>query len=231
MRRGMGLRLAAMLVALACVAGMTACGGDDDGGGGGGGSGGPTTLKVGVIPIADVAPLYLGIEEGLLQGAAAHHRAAAGRGRRGDHARRGQRQLPDRLLEHDLAADRRLAGTCRSRSSARACWAARARRRPGPTCSCSRTGRSRSRRTSRARRSRSTRSTTSARSRSRRRWRRRAWTCRQAQVRRGAVPRHERRAGGQARRRRLRGRALRQPGQGRQGDAASTPSTSTRRPT
>ena len=67
MQRGIGLRLVAMLVALACVAGMTACGGDDDGGGGGGDSGGPTTLKVGVIPIADVAPLYLGIEKGFFE--------------------------------------------------------------------------------------------------------------------------------------------------------------------
>ena len=66
MQRGLGLRLVAMLVALACVAGMTACGGDDDGGGGGG-SGGPTTLKVGVIPIADVAPLYLGIDKGFFE--------------------------------------------------------------------------------------------------------------------------------------------------------------------
>jgi NitT/TauT family transport system substrate-binding protein len=67
MQRGIGLRLVAMLVALACVAGMTACGGDDDGGGGGGDSGGPTTLKVGVIPIADVAPLYLGIDKGFFE--------------------------------------------------------------------------------------------------------------------------------------------------------------------
>ena len=45
---------------------MVACG-DDEGGGGGGGGGDTaevTTLKVGVIPIADVAPLYLGVEQG-----------------------------------------------------------------------------------------------------------------------------------------------------------------------
>jgi NitT/TauT family transport system substrate-binding protein len=49
---------------LALVA--TGCGGDDNGGGGGGGgqAAKPVTLKVGTIPIADVAPLYLGIKKG-----------------------------------------------------------------------------------------------------------------------------------------------------------------------
>jgi NitT/TauT family transport system substrate-binding protein len=59
-------RVAALAAALACVAGIAACGGDDDSGGGGGG-GEPTTLKVGVIPIADVAPLYLGIDKGFFK--------------------------------------------------------------------------------------------------------------------------------------------------------------------
>jgi NitT/TauT family transport system substrate-binding protein len=66
MRTGRGLRFAALLGALACAVGAVACGGDDDGGGGGGG-GEPTTLKVGVIPIADVAPLYLGIDKGFFK--------------------------------------------------------------------------------------------------------------------------------------------------------------------
>ena len=60
----------ALLVALA-VAALTvaACGGDDDSGGGGGGSQAnkPATLNVGVIPIADVAPLYLGIKKGFFK--------------------------------------------------------------------------------------------------------------------------------------------------------------------
>jgi NitT/TauT family transport system substrate-binding protein len=64
MRSGVGLRVAALLAALACAAGAAACGDDDDGGGGGGG---PTTLNVGVIPIADVAPLYLGIDKGFFE--------------------------------------------------------------------------------------------------------------------------------------------------------------------
>jgi NitT/TauT family transport system substrate-binding protein len=66
MRRGSRLRIAALLVALACAAGAAGCGDDDGNGGGGGGGGeaGPTTLKVGVIPIADVAPLYLGMKKG-----------------------------------------------------------------------------------------------------------------------------------------------------------------------
>jgi NitT/TauT family transport system substrate-binding protein len=65
MRRGLRLRVAALLVALVCAVGATACGDDD--GGGGGGEGEPTTLKVGVIPIADVAPLYLGIDKGFFK--------------------------------------------------------------------------------------------------------------------------------------------------------------------
>ncbi|MGH2982077.1 MAG: ABC transporter substrate-binding protein [Solirubrobacterales bacterium] len=55
--------LTALLAALACAALLAACGGDDDDGGGGG----PETLKVGVIPIADVAPLYLGMEKGFFE--------------------------------------------------------------------------------------------------------------------------------------------------------------------
>jgi NitT/TauT family transport system substrate-binding protein len=64
MRRGLGLQVAALLVALACAVGAPACG-DDDGGGGGGAE--PATLNVGVIPIADVAPLYLGIDKGFFK--------------------------------------------------------------------------------------------------------------------------------------------------------------------
>jgi NitT/TauT family transport system substrate-binding protein len=67
MRTGLGLRVATLLLALACAVGVAACGGDDDGNGGGGGEGGPTTLKVGVIPIADVAPLYLGMKKGFFE--------------------------------------------------------------------------------------------------------------------------------------------------------------------
>jgi NitT/TauT family transport system substrate-binding protein len=59
--------LALTLLASAIVLG--ACGGDDAGGGGGAGdkAGAPTSLKVGVIPIADVAPLYLGIKKGFFK--------------------------------------------------------------------------------------------------------------------------------------------------------------------
>src|ERR687892_471997 len=67
MRRGLGLRVATLLLALACAAGPAACGGDDGNGGGGGTEAGPTTLKVGVIPIADVAPLYLGMKKGFFE--------------------------------------------------------------------------------------------------------------------------------------------------------------------
>jgi NitT/TauT family transport system substrate-binding protein len=66
MRTGLARRVAMLLLALAFAAGVAACG-DDDGGGGGGGDSGPTTLKVGVIPIADVAPLYLGMKKGFFE--------------------------------------------------------------------------------------------------------------------------------------------------------------------
>jgi NitT/TauT family transport system substrate-binding protein len=50
---------------LACALALAVAGCGDDGGGSSGG--GPTTLKVGVIPIADVAPLYVGIDQGFFK--------------------------------------------------------------------------------------------------------------------------------------------------------------------
>jgi NitT/TauT family transport system substrate-binding protein len=67
-RRNRGL--VALTATLMAVVGIAACGGDDSGGGGGGGGGGankPATLKVGVIPIADVAPVYVGIKQGFFK--------------------------------------------------------------------------------------------------------------------------------------------------------------------
>jgi NitT/TauT family transport system substrate-binding protein len=66
MRTGLGWRVVALLFTLAFAAGAAGCGDDDDGGGGGG-EGEPTTLNVGVIPIADVAPLYLGMKKGFFE--------------------------------------------------------------------------------------------------------------------------------------------------------------------
>jgi NitT/TauT family transport system substrate-binding protein len=66
--RGRGLpALAAVLVATALLG---ACGADGEGSGGGGGgaSAGETTrINVGIIPIVDVAPLYLGVEKGFFK--------------------------------------------------------------------------------------------------------------------------------------------------------------------
>jgi NitT/TauT family transport system substrate-binding protein len=65
----MGRRLP-LLTAIVCslaIVGVVGCGGDDESAGGGGGNteaAKPTTVKVGTIPIADVAPLYLGIKQG-----------------------------------------------------------------------------------------------------------------------------------------------------------------------
>jgi NitT/TauT family transport system substrate-binding protein len=58
-----------IVLGMACALLVGACGDDDSGGGGGGSGAGDevTTLKVGVIPIADVAPLYLGMEKGFFK--------------------------------------------------------------------------------------------------------------------------------------------------------------------
>jgi NitT/TauT family transport system substrate-binding protein len=61
------LARALCFAALVFTLALPACGDDDDDGGGGGGGGEATTLKVGVIPIADVAPLYLGIDQGFFE--------------------------------------------------------------------------------------------------------------------------------------------------------------------
>jgi NitT/TauT family transport system substrate-binding protein len=54
-----------LLVVVGCALLFAGCGGNDKtSAGAGGGSGKPTTLKVGVIPIADVAPLYVGMKQG-----------------------------------------------------------------------------------------------------------------------------------------------------------------------
>ncbi|MEA2320625.1 MAG: NitT/TauT family transport system substrate-binding protein [Solirubrobacteraceae bacterium] len=65
----------ALLASLLLISGvLAACGGDGGGGSGGSGSSGsaseevkPATLNVGVIPIADVAPLYVGIKQGFFK--------------------------------------------------------------------------------------------------------------------------------------------------------------------
>jgi NitT/TauT family transport system substrate-binding protein len=57
--------LVALGIAAALVAG--GCGDDEETGGGGPGAAEQTTLRVGVIPIADVAPLYLGIKQGFFE--------------------------------------------------------------------------------------------------------------------------------------------------------------------
>lgn len=68
------LSLAVLLVLLSALA-VAACGGDDDGDGGGGPAGGGdggeqqeiTTVRVGVIPITPVAPVYLGVDQGFFE--------------------------------------------------------------------------------------------------------------------------------------------------------------------
>ncbi|MFE2938249.1 ABC transporter substrate-binding protein [Streptomyces sp. NPDC059255] len=60
-------RLSVAVIAAAFLVTATACGGSDSNGSGGSGaeaSGGTARVKVGVIPIVDVAPIYLGKEKG-----------------------------------------------------------------------------------------------------------------------------------------------------------------------
>jgi NitT/TauT family transport system substrate-binding protein len=64
MRTGSRWRACVLFLALASAVATAGCGDDDDGGGG---EGQPATLKVGVIPIADVAPLYLGMKKGFFE--------------------------------------------------------------------------------------------------------------------------------------------------------------------
>src|SRR3954463_4586909 len=62
---GRTLRGLVALLALGAALAVVACGGDDNNSGGGNAdTGKPVTLKVGVLPIADLAPLYLGIDKG-----------------------------------------------------------------------------------------------------------------------------------------------------------------------
>ena len=214
MRTGLTLRIAAMLVALACVAGIAACG-DDDSGGGGGGDGGPTTLKVGVIPIADVAPLYLGMKQGFFEDEQLTIEPQLAEGGAAITPGRRERRLPDRLLQHDLAADRRVAEPAgpdhqpgrvgRGLGEGRLGRPPRAEERPGQDHQGPRGQDDRRQHAEEHLRGHDQGVAREGR-------RRRGL----AQVRRGAVPRHERRARRRARGRRLRRRAVREPGQGRQ---------------
>jgi NitT/TauT family transport system substrate-binding protein len=63
--RGSTQRVLAAVLALVAALTIGACGGgDEQEAGGGGDEGKPVTLTVGVLPIADLAPLYLGMDQG-----------------------------------------------------------------------------------------------------------------------------------------------------------------------
>jgi NitT/TauT family transport system substrate-binding protein len=62
-RRGRVLAAAGLAVAVL----LAGCGGSDDAGSPGSGAGGTTDVTVGVIPIVDVAPIYLGVEQGFFE--------------------------------------------------------------------------------------------------------------------------------------------------------------------
>jgi NitT/TauT family transport system substrate-binding protein len=58
-------RIAALAAALAIA--LAGCGDDDDSAGGGGDSSEVTTITVGTLPIANAAPMYLGMEKGFFE--------------------------------------------------------------------------------------------------------------------------------------------------------------------
>jgi NitT/TauT family transport system substrate-binding protein len=64
MARASGLGCVVVLAAALALAG---CGGDDDSAGGGADSAGPTAITVGTLPIANAAPMYLGMEKGFFE--------------------------------------------------------------------------------------------------------------------------------------------------------------------
>jgi NitT/TauT family transport system substrate-binding protein len=60
------LHCVALVAAIGLLA--TGCGGDgEESGGGSGGAAKPVTLKIGLIPIADVAPVFLGVKKGFFK--------------------------------------------------------------------------------------------------------------------------------------------------------------------
>jgi NitT/TauT family transport system substrate-binding protein len=64
---GPSRRVAGAVLALVAALSIAACGGDDESSSSGAGDGNAATLTVGVLPIADLAPLYLGMDKGFFK--------------------------------------------------------------------------------------------------------------------------------------------------------------------
>src|ERR671918_697528 len=60
-------RLSIVVLAAALALAPAGCGDDDDADGGGGGAAETTTITVGTLPIANAAPMYLGMEKGFFE--------------------------------------------------------------------------------------------------------------------------------------------------------------------
>src|SRR5919106_977224 len=60
-------RLSIVVLAAALALAPAGCGDDDDSDGGGGGAAETTTITVGTLPIANAAPMYLGMEKGFFE--------------------------------------------------------------------------------------------------------------------------------------------------------------------
>lgn len=62
----MNIRITLAAVAAGALV-AAGCGGDDEGGGGGEAQEGPTTVRVGLLPLAAVAPIYIGVDQGFFE--------------------------------------------------------------------------------------------------------------------------------------------------------------------
>ena len=213
MRRGW---LVALGIAAALVAG--GCGDDEEESGGGGGEQAEqTTLRVGVIPIADVAPLYLGIKQGFFEeeNLKVEPQLAEGGAAITPAVLSGDFQIGfSNTVSLLIAASKDLPVTIISQGvlggkTEEEAWADLLVLKDGPI----KEPKDLEGKTIAVNTLKNICEVTIRKSLVRHGRRRQ-----HAQVHRGAVPGHERGARGRARRRRLRRRAVRQPGQGRQGE-------------
>ena len=85
---------------------LAACGSSETPAPGATGEAAPDNVKVGVIPIVDVAPIYLGIEKGFFADRGIELTTESGQGGAAIVPGRRQRPVPVRLQQHDLAAPR-----------------------------------------------------------------------------------------------------------------------------
>ena len=102
------LRCVALVAAIGLLAAGCGDDGEESGGGGSGDAAKPVTLKIGLIPIADVAPVFLGQKKGFFKEQKITLDPQFAAGGAAITPAVDQRRLRHRLLQHRLAADRGL---------------------------------------------------------------------------------------------------------------------------